>query len=224
MIPRSTIVLVLGNHGRIQYHAHDDAMRELTTGLGFKYRLHPLGAAIALEQFKNLDTWNSGRRDNFDYLMEGLSDLPAIAVTRTPDQAERGGYYGTRILYDSAKLVGISRGALLKALRAEGVPVDIERYPLLHLTPYYRQRQRRRMMAIWRPSFDSDYDDVPFEPGDFPATEAFHQQLLVPVFTAPQLPLLDQIIAAFHKVMAGTNVEELKDAEERGDPVLFDWP
>lgn len=216
--------LVLGNHGRIQYHAHDDAIRELTTGLGFKYRPHPLGAAIALEQFKNLDTWNSGRRVNFDYLMEGLSDLPALAVTRTPDQAERGGYYGTRILYDSAKLVGISRGALLKALRAEGVPVDIERYPLLHLTPYYRQRQRA-YDGYLAPVVRSDYDDVPFEPGDFPATEAFHQQLLaLPVFTAPQFPLLDQIIAAFHKVMAGTNVEELKDAEERGDPVLFDWP
>ena len=213
--------LVLGSHGRIQYHAHDDAIRELTTGLGFKYRPHPLGAAIALEQFRRLDTWNAGRRENYDYLMAGLRDLPAIDVTETLEGAKRGGYYGTRLRYDSAELVGLSRGALLKALRAEGVEVDIERYPLLHLTPYYRNRQRAYdgyLAPVVRP----DFDGTPFEPGDLPATEGFHQQLLaLPVYTVPQLPLLDQIIAAFHKVMMGTNVEELKDAEERGDSVLF---
>jgi perosamine synthetase len=214
--------LVLGSHGRIQYHVHDEQLRELTTGLGFKYRPHPLAAAIALEQFKQLDCYNEGRRDNYDYLMAGLSDLRAIRVTQSPKSGTRGGYYGTRILYDSSKLVGISRGALLKALRAEGVPADIERYPLLHLTPYYRNRQRAYdgyLAPVVRPDFDS----TPLEPGDLPETEAFHQQLVaLPVLTAPQFPLLDQIIEAFHKVMAGTNVEELKEAEERGDAVLFD--
>ncbi|MCU0519711.1 MAG: DegT/DnrJ/EryC1/StrS family aminotransferase [Anaerolineae bacterium] len=214
--------LVLGSHGRIQYHAHDDTVRELTTGLGFKYRPHPLGAAIALEQFRSLDVWNAGRRDNYDYLMTGLADLPALKITQTHAGAVRGGYYGTRLLYDHAKLVGISRGALLKALRAEGVEVDVERYPLLHLTPYYRNRQRA-YDGYLAPTARPDFDATPYESGDLPATECFHQQLLaLPVYTTPQFPLLDQIIEAFHKVMSGTSVEELKDAEERGDPVLFE--
>ncbi len=212
--------LVLGSHGRIQYHAHDVAIRELTTGLGFKYRPHPLGAAIALAQFERLDAYNAGRRGNYEYLMAGLRDLPALRVTETPEGGVRGGYYGTRLRYDSRKLVGISRGTLLKALRAEGVPCDIERYPLLHLTPYYRHRQRA-YDGYPAPVASAAYPTDPYAPGDLPATEAFHEQLLaLPVLTEPQAPLLDQIIAAFHKVMTGVNVEELRDAQERGDPVL----
>ncbi len=152
MIPRSTIVLSSWATTPDSVPRARRCHTRADDGPGLQYRPHPLGAAIALEQFKNLDTWNSGRRDNFDYLMEGLSDLPALAVTRTPDQAERGGYYGTRILYDSAKLVGISRGALLKALRAEGVPVDIERY-LCFISRPTIDSDNGRMMAIWRPSF-----------------------------------------------------------------------
>ncbi len=214
--------LVLGSHGRIQLDAHDEALRELTTGLGFKYRPHPLGAAIALEQFKRLDDFNAGRRDNYDYLMAGFQDLPAIRVTETPEGGTRGGYYGTRILYDSAKLVDISRGVVLKALQAEGVPCDVERYPLLHLTPYYRNRQRA-YDGYLAPMVSSEYASEPYALGDLPVSEAFHPQLVaLPVLTEPQFPLLDQIIDAFHKVMSGVNVEELKDAEERGDPALRD--
>jgi perosamine synthetase len=212
--------LVLGSHGRIQYHAHDEVIRELTTGLGFKYRPHPLGAAIALAQFGRLDRYNAGRRVNYGHLMAGLRDLPAIVVTESPEGSARGGYYGTRLRYDSSKLVGISRGTLLKALRAEGVPCDIERYPLLHLTPYYRDRQRA-YDGYLAPVVSRAGPTEPYAPGDLPATEAFHEQLIaLPVLTEPQIPLLDQIIAAFHKVMAGVNVEELRDAEEVGDPVL----
>ena len=54
-------------------------------------------------------------------------------------------------------------------------------------------------------------------------TEKFHAKLLaLPVLTEPQHSLIDQIIEAFHKVMSPTNVEELKDAEESGDLILFD--
>jgi perosamine synthetase len=214
--------LVLGSHGRIQLHAHSEEMRELTTGLGFKYRPHPLGAAIALEQFKHLAGWNEGRRDNYDYLVAGLAGLPAIRVTESLEHAKRGGYYGTRVLYDASKLVDISRGTLVKALQAEGVRCDTERYPLLHLTTYYGNRQRA-YDGYLAPVVSAEFPTEPYAPGDLPVAERFHSQLLtLPVLTEPQHPLIDQIIGAFHKVMSPTNVEELKDAEESGAPVLFD--
>lgn len=214
--------LVLGSHGRIQLHAHSEEMRELSTGLGFKYRPHPLGAAIALEQYKHLTGWNKGRRDNYDYLVAGLAGLPAICVTESLEQAKRGGYYGTRVLCDASKLIDISRGTLVKALQAEGVKCDIERYPLLHLTSYYRNRQRA-YDGYLAPVVSAEFATEPYVPGDLPVSERFHAQLLaLPVLTELQHPLIDQIIEAFHKVMSPISVEELKDAEESGDPVLFD--
>jgi len=152
----------------------------------------------------------------------GLADLPAIRVTESLEQAKRGGYYGTRVLYDASKLVDIARGTLVKALQAEGVKCDTERYRLLHLTPYYGNRQRA-YDGYPAPVVSAEFPTEPYAPGDLPVAEKFHAQLLaLPVLTELRHPLIDQIIEAFHKVMSPTNVEELKDAEESGDPVLFD--
>jgi perosamine synthetase len=201
--------LLLGSHGRIQKDALFEEDRQYPTGFGLKYRPHPLGAAIAVEQLKHLDEWNASRKANYEYLMDGLRDLPHIGVTETLPQAERGGYYGTRILYHREQFADIPRETFIEALRAEGVECDLERYVLLHLTPFYRDRQRA-YESFCAAALSSEVPVVPYKRGDLPVTEDMYDRLVVlPVFTKPQFELLDQYIRAFRKIFI--RVEELKE-------------
>ncbi|MFQ6078263.1 MAG: DegT/DnrJ/EryC1/StrS family aminotransferase, partial [Thermodesulfobacteriota bacterium] len=45
---------------------------------GYKYRIHPLGAAIARVQLKHLDERNDIRRKNLEYLSQGLKDIKGV--------------------------------------------------------------------------------------------------------------------------------------------------
>jgi len=48
------------------------------TGYGLNYRMHPLAAGLAKEQFKRLDTYLKGRNDNLLYLSSRLKGIPGI--------------------------------------------------------------------------------------------------------------------------------------------------
>jgi len=201
--------LLLGLHGRIQQDALFDDDRDYHVGFGLKHRPHPLGAAIVVEQLKHLDEWNASRGANYEYLMDGLRDLPGIGVTETLPQAKRGGYYGTRILYHRELLADVPREGFIEALQAEGVECDMERYGLLHLTPFYRDRQKAYENYV-ATALSPTAPREPYRRGDLPVTEGFHERLItLPVFTAPQFDLLDQYINAFRKVIY--HIEELKE-------------
>jgi dTDP-4-amino-4,6-dideoxygalactose transaminase len=201
--------LLLGNFGRIPSQAVHAEFRQYQTGFGFKYRPHPLAAAIALGQLNRLDELNRQRKANYEYLMSGLTNLPGIRLIQTLPQAERGGYYGTRLLYVPSELAHLSLGVFLRALSAEGVECDIERYNLLHLTPYY-QECSQAYPNYHQVAYSGRELQPPYRAGEFPVSEDIHQRLVaLPVFTKPQFELLDQYIAAFHKVIR--HVEDLKD-------------
>ena len=194
-------VRMLRDHGSRQRYHH-----EL---VGRNARLDELQAAVLRVKLPHLDEWNASRRANFEYLMNGLRDLPGIHVTDTLPQATRGGYYGTRIRYDSTQVADLPREHFLRALQAEGVKCDTERYVLLHLAPFYRERQSA--YANYCASSVSPAAPLqPYSEGDLPVTEKMHSQLVaLPVFTKPQFRLLDQYIHAFRKVLS--HIEDLKD-------------
>ena len=199
--------LLLGQHGRIQEDALFDNDRDYLVGFGLKYRAHPLGAAIAVKQLEQLDERNASRTANYEYLMDGLRELPGISVTETLPQAERGGYYGTRILYHREQLLNIPTETFLETLRAEGVRCNTEDYDLLHLTPFYRDRQTA-YENFCAPAVSPEARLVPYKLGDLPIIEDMHDRLIaLPVFTKPQFELLDQYIEAFRKVIR--HAEEL---------------
>jgi dTDP-4-amino-4,6-dideoxygalactose transaminase len=193
--------LLLGSHGRIQKDALFDESREYTTGFGFKYRPHPVAAAIAVQQLEQLDEHNASRKDNYEHLMDGLLEIPAIDVTETLPQAKRGGYYGTRVLCSSEQLMGVPTEVVIRALQAEGVACSEERYPLLHLTSYYRDCQKA-YEGFCAPAVSHKTRSTAYRCGDLPVTEGFHRNIIaVPTFTNPQLDLIEQYIEAFGKVM-----------------------
>ena len=51
------------------------------TCFGFKYRMHPIAAAIARVQLKHIDEWNRVRRRNLAYLTERLTADRGVRAT-----------------------------------------------------------------------------------------------------------------------------------------------
>jgi len=70
--------------GRIEKDSLTDRYTQFAfTGFGPKYRVHPLAAAIARVQLKHLDEYIKARRQNLDYLTDGLATIPGITPPYT---------------------------------------------------------------------------------------------------------------------------------------------
>lgn len=171
------------------------------TGMGPKYRVHPLAAVIANAQLKSLDKWIELRKSNLDYISDGIRGLRGVEPFYTALDCTRGAYYGYRVTYHPEQLNQLPVGRFIEALRAEGVDADPERYNLLHRQILYRgaSHYEKTTGYIWpyAPMREIDYKD-----SDFPtAVDLFTRLISLPTFTHDCREVLDQYIEAFHKVV-----------------------
>ncbi len=180
------------------------------TGLGPKFRIHPLAAAIALVQIKKLPATLQARRENLEYLSAGLAEVPGLTPPYTAPECTRGAWYGYRVLYDPRALGGLPKERFMEALKAEGVEVNGERYRLLHFEPLYQGPEIAGECPFPAPGVRAHMHN--YAAGDFPVAEAIQPRLLaLPTFTLqPCRELLDQYVAACQKVAA--NAEQLQAA------------
>ncbi len=177
------------------------------TGLGPKYRVHPLAAAIANDQLKFLDHWIEGRRDNLGYLSDGLRGLKGIEPSYTAPDCTRGAYYGYRLTYHPEQLNNLPVDKFIEALRAEGVDANPERYKLLHRQALYQGASHYEKVTGYKWPY-APIREIHYQDSDFPKAVAVHPNLIsLPTFTQPCQSLLDEYIAAFRKVVDG--VEQL---------------
>lgn len=94
----------------------------------YNYRLSEFHAAVGRVQLGLLDEMNETRRRNARRLIDRLHGLDGITpLPGLPDTAPV--YYNCIFLYDEAK-VGVPRGEFVKALHAEGIPMNIFYYPI----------------------------------------------------------------------------------------------
>ena len=151
------------------------------TCFGFKYRIHPLAAAIARVQLKHLDERNKKRNKNIEYLDAKLETLPGIRTFKTPSYMNmKRVYYQHEIILEEEKFK-VSKEKFVEALRAEGADVSGERYPLQHQQPIYKEM------------------NIPIEP--LPITERIRDKILsLPTFPQANIDLLDQYAEAFKKI------------------------
>ena len=173
------------------------------TGLGHKYRMHPLAAAIANAQLPHLDECNEMRRRNMEHLSLGLRGIPGIRPPVTQSYATRGGWYGYKTVYEAHELSGLSLDTYLQALTAEGVPVRRPGSPPLHLLPLFQLSGEDgiRFRLPW--AFSGMPPRTPNWCGELPNAERMYAKLLsLPTFTDPAEDILDQYALAFAKVAA----------------------
>lgn len=105
--------------------------------IGWNYRMTDIQCALAESQLGKLEKFVSQRR-----VLAGLYDTalaPIEGISPVPrDNNATGGWHLYQVAVDFEKF-GISRGDVMRALRARGIGTQVHYIPL-HWQPYYRDR------------------------------------------------------------------------------------
>lgn len=148
------------------------------TELGLNYRLTDVACALGLSQLPRLPANLARRRRIASLYSEALGDLSSLTLPVVAADVEPAWH-----LYPVRVADGIDRGAVIRALRAEGVGTNVHYVPV-HLHPYYRER------------FGSG-------PGAHPVAEqAWARLVSLPMFHGMTDADADDVVAAVRKVMA----------------------
>jgi dTDP-4-amino-4,6-dideoxygalactose transaminase len=159
--------------------------RYATTGMGLKLRIHPLAAAIAQQQFADLENVLAGRQRWAEHMIAELSGLPGIGMPEVP-AGSRHTWYGFILQYRAAELGGLSIDRFCEALAAEGCQ-QLDRPGStcpLNLLPLFQSPE-----AL----FPAYRDRLRYAPGDFPhAEEVYRNSLKLPMWHREEdAPIVD---------------------------------
>ena len=167
------------------------------TGFGFKFRIAPMSAALALSQLSRMDERNTKRNESCLYLSHKLEAL-GIEAFIPSDDVERV-YFEFLVRYDESK-TGLPISDLAKALQAEGALVEAPRYPLLHQQPVFTHNVWAKIARL--PATPENPIHL-YDPTDLPLTTLGNGSLLkLPAFPSADKDLLDQYALAFNKVIS----------------------
>lgn len=173
---------------------------------GFKYRIHPLAAAIAYHQLLKLPKMNERRNRSIRYFLENVRGLSTWCIPKEPKYIDRV-YYCAWYHCNLEVLQGIGKEKFIKALNAEGCHVGDARYNLVHQNPIFRDAKTWGKGGLF-PAFIGQ-KPVLYEKDALPLSEEMRQSLIsFPTFPNASKALIDQYIRAFEKVDA--NLDELR--------------
>lgn len=145
--------------------------------LGYNYRLTDVAAALGSAQIRRLDVFLERRRALAARYRERLADHPALELPTVAPTAEPAWHF----MFVQLRLdrLTVDRGAVYRALRAEGIGVNVHYIPVHH-HPYYRDR---------------------FPAVSMPVAEAAYERLLtLPLHAAMTDGDLDDVVSAIDKV------------------------
>ena len=166
----------------------DSKYKKYGTGLGLKLRIHPMGAALARCQLKILDQQTEMERQQNHSLNSRLCQLPGI-YEPAPGPGVKRVYWSRNQLFIDPAEAGMSREVVVKALKAEGVPIGNLNYSVSH-----------RDVAFNEPQW---WHHPPVIPDRLPGLEeTLRTGVSLPRFTKPVPELMDQYVKAFEKVWA----------------------
>jgi perosamine synthetase len=171
--------------------------RHAVTGMGLKFRIRPLGAAIALDQLGRLDDYLAGRTHIARYLCDQLGQLPGITVPEVP-AGNQPAWYGLPLIYVPDELDGLPVERFHAALQAEGC-LEVDRPGStrpLNTLPLFQDAE---------PLFPHDtlLSNLHYQTGEFPMAEKVHHHTLkLPVWhREADLPLAKRYIDGFCNVI-----------------------
>jgi dTDP-4-amino-4,6-dideoxygalactose transaminase len=170
-----------------------DIYKFRSTGKGMKLCIHPLAAAIAYEQLHMLDEFNAQKQKYAKLLISGLEKIDCLSVL-TPRKDSINSWYRIVMLYDGAKLNGISRKTFVDALKAEGA-----------IETSYRGYEPINNYELFQHPHDvfPGYQNEPMcSVNEFPKTRSFSNSCIrLPVwYTDDSKIIVEKYIEAFKKV------------------------
>ena len=171
------------NHG-----IDSDARERQTNGnwcydmvaLGYNYRLTDIGCALGISQLRKLETNLARRRQIANQYSAVFQEIPGV-VPPTVRPGVNPAWHLYPIRLDLAK-VRVGRSEIFRALRAEGLGVNVHYIPV-HQHSYYRE-------------------NFGYRDGEYPVAEGAYQQLIsLPMFHAMTDQDLDQVVHAVKTVV-----------------------
>lgn len=152
--------------------------------LGYNYRISDLQCALGRSQLSKLPSSVIRRQEIASIYDEAFAKFEGVKPLTVRDKVSHAYHlYVVKIL--EAEL-GIDRGQVFQALRAEGIGVNVHYVPV-HLHPFYQTK------------FGTSIGDCPI------AEEAYAQILSLPIFPAMSNTDVDDVVSAFHKVCDKSN-------------------
>jgi len=177
------------------------------TGLGFKYRIHPIAAAIALCQLRKLKRHDRVSGANGRRLNRGLKRLRCWDINEAPKYVKRVWYQNWQPWNPDAA-PGVTKERFIAALQAEGCAVRDARYNLLHQHEIFRDPKVYSKNGIF-PVFARLKNKPIYRGDELPVSEATRQKLIwLPVFPNGTKKDVDAYLRAFRKVEE--NLDELR--------------
>jgi dTDP-4-amino-4,6-dideoxygalactose transaminase len=202
---------LIRNHG--ESIVESAKVSDISNLIGYNFRMGEIEAAIGISQLSKLEKIIKEKQSIANQLTLGLSGLKGLSLPEIRLDFSNV-YYVYPLIIDTNKL-GISRGLLVKALRAEGVPGLSEGYQNLHLLPLFQQKKAFGYDGFpW--SYSSDTAKVhTYSKGICPIAESYHDEKFIG-FGMTGLHLkskhVRQIEIAFRKVWE--NLNELAQIRE----------
>jgi dTDP-4-amino-4,6-dideoxygalactose transaminase len=212
---------LLGHYERIsklkneKYRRLYEPEKEMApTCFGFKYRMHPLAAAIARVQLEHLDEWTRVRRGNMCRISEGLVSAGERnnGMFQPPyDEPDTERVWLNYICLYHAQKSGVARNKFVDAVNAEGLPASGGRtgYLPVYWNPVYDEK-----LDIWGEGypFSAPYvqSEVNYPRGLCPEAEVFFTRTVdLPVLHREVGgELLEEYVGAVDKVL--TNIDSLR--------------
>jgi dTDP-4-amino-4,6-dideoxygalactose transaminase len=187
-------MLALGFPIRAGAEIADGQSRLGNVHLGPKYRPHLAAMILALSSLERLDALNRLRRRNWQWLSEALHTCPAVRPVSSYPSAERGGFLEFKLVVNPQYL-SCDVVTFVNDLKAEGVPVSIDRYGALHRHPMLR-----RGGPITLDLYENPERGCPPVP-ELPHLESLQGRVLsLPPFTQVKEAFVRQCGAAIRKV------------------------
>lgn len=180
---------MFGNYELASSFPEDSPYRTYAgTGMGPKFRIHPLAAAIARRQLPQIDQRNQLVDAQVRALTDRLVELAGVSRPYTRPDAKRVYWTGHMLFIDEAK-AGCPKDKLVKALQAEGVRVMPGKYDEQHKYRLYSE-------AKW-------WHHPVQIPSELPGTTQVNRTAIkLPVFYEEAGELIEQYVKAFEKVWA----------------------
>lgn len=108
------------------------------TMLGFNYRMSEVHAAIGIEQMKRIDGFLAKRRENYEALTEGLSDMEEITLLQSSHGDFQSSYYCHSALLN--RKLAPKRFEIVRYLKDHGIGTSIYYPQAVPDFTYYREK------------------------------------------------------------------------------------
>ena len=170
------------NHGiDIDFHKRSESnlwLYDVVT-LGYNLRLPDLGCALGISQLKKLDQWLSRRRNISEKYSKAFSEIREISLPQISTGCEHAWHlYVIQLNLDQ---LAVGRKEIFKALRAEGIGVNVHYIPIPWLSLYQK---------------------LGYKKGSWPVAESIYERIIsLPIFPAMNDRDVQDVIDAVHKVI-----------------------